>query len=124
MSRLDDFEAILTKKKTDALAGQDAADAWVLRLLAHTGFADAQYAQEEYDVLELLMPDKDVGEILEFMVEQADAPFDLEGLKKAFASTLDRRTLTRIAEHMVAADREVLPEEKAFVEKLKKALQV
>ena len=122
MSRLDDFESIITGDGARAISGTDPVDAWVLKVVAHAGFADESYAQEEFDVLERIMPDKDVGEIMDFMVAEAEKPLDMQALKAAITSAGDRGALVRIAQHLIAADREVKPAEERFVADLKKAL--
>src|SRR5215207_9592014 len=81
MSRLDDFESIITGGGTRSISGIDPVDPWVLKVVAHSGFADESYAQEEFDVLERIMPDQDVGEIMEFMVAESERPLDLQALK-------------------------------------------
>jgi len=122
MSRLDDFESIITGDGARSISGTDPVDAWVLKVVAHAGFADESYAQEEFDVLERIMPDKDVGEIMDFMVAESERPLDLQALKTAITSAGDRGALVRIAQHLIAADREVKPAEERFVADLKKAL--
>ena len=123
MSRLDDFESIITGGGTRSISGSDPIDSWVLKVVAHAGFADETYAQEEYDILERIMPDKDVGEIMEFMVAESEQPLDLQALKAAITSAGDRGALVRIAQHLIGADREVKPAEELFVADLKKALE-
>jgi hypothetical protein len=123
MSRLDDFESIIVTGGARPLAGTDPLDAWVLQVVARCGFADETYAQEEYDVLERIMPDKDVGEIMDFMVAESERPLDLAALKAVVASGSDRAALVRIAQHMIGVDREVKAEEERFVAELKKALE-
>jgi hypothetical protein len=123
MSRLDDFESIITRGGTRSITGNDPIDSWVLKVVAHAGFADETYAQEEFDVLERVMPDKDVGEIMEFMVAESERPLDLQALKAAVTSAGDRGALVRIAQHLIGADREVKPAEERFVADLRKALE-
>ena len=91
-------------------------------MVARCGFADEEYAQEEFDVLEKIMPDKDVGEIMDFMVAESERPLDLAKLKAAITSGSDRAALVRIAQHLIGVDREVKPAEERFVADLKKAL--
>ena len=122
MSRLDDFESIITGGGTRSISGSDPVDSWVLKVVAHSGFADETYAQEEFDVLERIMPDQDVGEIMDFMVAESEKPLDLQALKAAVTSAGDRGALVRIAQHLISADREVKPAEERFVADLKKAL--
>jgi hypothetical protein len=122
MSRLDDFESIITGDGNRSISGTDPVDSWVLKVVAHAGFADENYAQEEFDVLERIMPDKDVGEIMDFMVAESERPLDLQALKAAITSVGDRGALVRIAQHLIAADREVKPAEERFVADLKTAL--
>src|SRR4029453_16325714 len=124
MSRLDDFESIITGGGTRSISGSDPGDSWGLKVVAHAGFPDETYAQEEFDVLERIMPDKDVGDIMDFMVAESETPLDLQALKAAVTSAGDRGALVRIAQHLIGADREVKPAEERFVADLKKALGV
>ena len=109
MSRLDDFESIITGGGTRSISGTDPLDSWVLKVVAHAGFADEAYAQEEFDVLERIMPDKDVGEIMDFMVAESETPLDMQALKAAVTSPGDRGALVRIAQHLIPLEAPIPP---------------
>ena len=64
----------------------------------------------------------DMGEILQYMIDESTKSFNFEALGRTFPMPSDRRTLIDLAELMLEADREVQQGEIDFVRRLKRAL--
>ena len=121
MNRIEQFQAIIAGRQTRPLQGHDVADAHILAMIVHAAFADGTVNESEFDLIHLLMPDRELGEALVWIGEEADQPLDLDAVLAAFPQVTDRLALVRLAATIVSGDGVVSSEESEFVETLRKA---
>lgn len=121
MNRIERFHAILTGRDLKPLSGHDPADVHLLALIVHAAFSDGTVNEAEFDLIGLLMPDRELGEALVWIAEESERPLDLLGVLTAFPSVTDRLALVRLVATIVSGDGVVSPEESEFVEALRQA---
>jgi uncharacterized membrane protein YebE (DUF533 family) len=119
MNRISQYIAILKRESTQPLQGSHPADAHLRSLLVHTAFADGQVDHNEFELLRLLVPEKDLGELLLWVDHESKRPMDLDTLLSEFATPSDRKALVVLAMLMSRADGHVDEGEAQLVDTLK-----
>ena len=123
MTRTEQYLAILRNQTSGPLQGSDPADACLREMLVHAAFADGIVNEEEFQLLERLLPDLAAGEVLIWVANTAKSPLDMTRLLEMFATREERGQLMALAREMVAIDRAVDAQEHQFLIQLTAACQ-
>ena len=123
MTRTEQYLSILRNRASGALEGTDPADPCLREMLVHAAFADGVVNEDEFQLLERLLPDLSAGEVLVWVANTAQAPLDIAKVLEMFSSPGQRSQLLELAREMVAIDREVDPQEHRFLKQLTAACQ-
>ena len=119
MSRIAEYASVLSGASSAALAGEHPADASLRSLLVHLAFSDGQVDASEFDLLQRLLPEQELGALLVWVDAESKRPLDLAGLRSTFPSPEDRRELIALAEAMAALDGHVHAGERRLLDKLR-----
>ena len=119
MNRIAQYASILRRQHTSPLAGSDPADPLLRSMLVHVAFADGQVDESEFEMLQQLVPGKELGELLVWVDVESKRDMDVDYLMGAFTLPSDRRALLELAELMAAVDGRIDPGEILLVETLK-----
>ena len=123
MNRIADYASILKREHSRPLAGSHPGDSALNSLLVHVAFADGQVDDNEFSMLQQLMPGRELGELLVWVDAESKRPMDVDGLMKAFALTSQRMELLALAERMAAVDGRVDVGERALLDALRSVLK-
>jgi len=123
MTRTEQYLAILRNQESGALQGSDRADACLREMLVHASFADGIVNEDEFQLLERILPDLSAAEVLIWVADTAQKPLDMARLLNEFSSREQRSQLLALAREMVAIDQEVDPQEHLFLVQLTAACQ-
>ncbi len=124
MHRIDAFLAVLADPSAPPVVGDEPIDTTLLTLLAHVAFADGQVGDEEFTLLARLFPGLGSGAILERVTQALDAGLDVDALKAALPTPVDRSKALRFATHMAWADDDLHPGEGELIRRLARELGV
>jgi uncharacterized membrane protein YebE (DUF533 family) len=122
VSRISEFRDVISGSRTEPLSPGHPQDRALLSLLVHTAFADGQVAEEEFDLLGKLAPDKDMGELLIWIAEEAEKTMNIAELAHLFPAPTDRHALLELVQLMVGMDGVETSTESTFLDMLRSAL--
>ena len=91
--------------------------------MADMSFADGIVNEDEFQLLERILPDLSAAEVLIWVADTAQKPLDMARLLNEFSSREQRSQLLALAREMVAIDQEVDPQEHLFLVQLTAACQ-
>ena len=80
MTRAEQYLAILRNQGSGALQGTDPVDTCLQEMLVHAAFADGVVNDDEFELLERLLPDLAAGEVLIWVANTAQKPLDMARL--------------------------------------------
>lgn len=123
MTRAEQYLAILRNQGSGALQGTDPVDTCLQEMLVHAAFADGVVNDDEFELLERLLPDLAAGEVLIWVANTAQKPLDMARLLKVFSTPEQREQLMALAREMVAIDRSIDAQEHRFLIQLTAACQ-
>ena len=123
MTRAEQYLAILRNQGSGTLQGTDPVDTCLQEMLVHASFADGIVNDDEFELLERLLPDLAAGEVLVWVANTAQKPLDMARLLKVFSTREQREQLMALAREMVAIDRSIDAQEHRFLIQLTAACQ-
>ena len=123
MNRIAEYASILKREHSRPLADSHPADPLLRSLLVHVAFADGQVDENEFGMLQQLIPGRELGELLVWVDVESKRSMDVEYLMGAFSSPSERQELIDLAELMSAVDGRIDPGETLLVATLKSIMQ-
>lgn len=123
VNRVDQYLAVLNDPSLPPISNPGPADALIRALLVHVAFADGEVEEDEFGLLERLIPEKDAGELLSYIADTADNVLDLDALADALPTRAERDSAILLAEVMAARDERVVGEEREMIGQLMAAFR-
>ena len=123
MSRIQQFLDVLNDPNAQLDPGHPE-DALLLSVMVHVAFADGEVEENEFALLQRLCPDKELGELLVWITEEAAKPLDLQALADSYPDPAHRDQLLTFAGHMAWGDNQLETSEVQLIAKLANFLGV
>jgi uncharacterized tellurite resistance protein B-like protein len=123
MSRIQQFLNVLNDPAARLDPGHPE-DPLLLSLMVHVAFADGEVEENEFALLGRLCPDKELGELLMWITQEADKPLDLQALADTYPAPSDRDQLLTFAGHMAWGDNQLETSEVQLIARLANFLGV
>jgi uncharacterized membrane protein YebE (DUF533 family) len=115
MARVDDFLDLVDDPSRQTLASGHPADQALLALMVHVAFSDGVVQPNELAFLKKVLPERSDVELLAWVKQTADVPFNWVELNAALPSTEDHWKGLRFAARMAYKDGTIQVEEREFM---------
>jgi len=124
MARVDEFLEVAEGPSEKVLGDTHPSDGAIFSLLVQVAYADGVIEEEEFELLQRLLPGRTVEDLFVWVVEQRTSPMPIEDILLAVPDADERESLLRLATHVAWEDSQLADSERRFLDQLKDAIRM